>query len=854
MMIGASGKRHLRFSLSVVATFICFAFHSAFCSLQNAATSAAELPDPDEKTFQETISPLLKQHCFRCHGEKTQEAKFRVDRLGPDMLADKTATLWHELINRVNAGEMPPKGQPGLSSAELTQLSGWVFGELKRVNNAANGPSGRVVIRRLNRQEYNNTIRDLVGVHFEAGDEFPADPSAYGFDNIGSALSISPLHMEKYLRAARKVIDRAIVTGQQPKRERWRIQAERRSKESRGYYYENDAMHGNTGVLPPRADRGRLILWSLGGGVPHFPSNEFQHLQPVAKTRFRGNVLQGLKFTYLHSGEYIVRVRAYGHYPDRKMSEHHVFGPPRLNVTSNGMRVFACDVTATEDAPQVYENRFYTEAMQTNLYVRNRYDVSLGLISRTLGTRLSSRSPEYPYPYLAVDWYEIDGPVYDQWPPESHTRILFPSEKRDDEPAYAREVLRAFAGRAFRRPASEVEVDRLVAAFEHVRPHKSSFEEAIKTPLIAVLCSPNFLFLAEDLPDDQAVPRPLGQYELASRLSYFLWSAPPDDELLLLAGRGKLHDSDVLDQQVDRLLKDPKSQAFVENFCGQWLGLRKLGEVPPDDKLYPRYGEHLEEAMAGEAKSFFAEIMHHDLSVMNFIASDFAMLNERIARFYEIPGVVADHFRRVAIKPEHHRGGLLTQASMLSLTSNGTRTSPVKRGVWILKNILGDPPPSPPPDAGEIPPPKTPGPRQASVRERLAIHRSVPACAACHAKIDPLGFALEHYDASGLYRVQESSRGQISPHPQDPAVDASGQLPDGRSFNGIAALQQILLQEEEKFLDCLSEKLLVYALGRGLNYADRATVIQLRQSLQKNDYHLRGLIKTIVKTQSFRTK
>ncbi len=644
----------------------------------------AEPTSPGQETFEQAIRPLLQKYCFACHSEKKQEGKFRVDHLGPDMLRDRTAGVWHELVNRVNAGEMPPEDSPQPTAVELNQLTEWTFRELKRVTNASQDFGRRAVIRRLNRQEYSNTIRDLVGVPFEAGEEFPADPSAHGFDNIGSALSISPLHMEKYVRAATKVIDRAIVTGEQPKRERWRIQSVRRSKESRGYYFENDAKYGNTGVLPPGADRGRLIAWSLGGGVNFFPSEQFQHLPPVAKTRFRGYVLQGQKFTYLHPGEYIVRVRAYGHYPDRKMSEHFAFGPPRLNVTSNGMRIFACDVSATEDAPQIYEKRFYTEAMLTNLYVRNRYDLSYGLISRAEDKRLNIRSPDYPVPYLAINWYEIEGPVYDQWPPASHTRILFPSENRKDELVYAREVLAAFAGRAFRRPVSEAEVDRLVAVFEHARPSKPSFEEAIKVPLVAVLCSPSFLFLAEDLPNDQAEPKALNPYELASRLSYFLWSAPPDDELMKLAESGRLSMPTVLDEQVDRMLKDPKSEGLVDNFTGQWLELRKLGEVPPDEKLFDRYGEHLEESMAGEAKSFFAEILRHDLSVKNFIASDFAMLNERIARFYEIPGVVGDHFRRVEIEPEHHRGGLLTQAAMLSLTSNGTRTSPVKRepGSW----------------------------------------------------------------------------------------------------------------------------------------------------------------------------
>jgi mono/diheme cytochrome c family protein len=678
----SAGENRERQSPCVIRYFAFLTLHFALCVISTSSLAGAELPGPDLRTYQQTIQPLLEKHCFRCHGERKQEAELRVDRLGLDMLEEKTAEIWHELINRVNSGEMPPKKEPQLSTTDLNQLTEWVAGGLKRVAAASQTTGGRVVIRRLNRQEYNNTICDLVGIPFDAGEDFPDDPAAFGFDNIGSALSVSPLHMEKYLLAARKVIDRAIVTGEQPKRERWRIQAERRSKEDRGYYFENDAKYGNTGVYKTReeqADRGRRILWALGDGSPHFPSDEYYHLPPVEKTRFNGGVLRGIDFTYPVSGEYIIRVRAYGHYFNRQMSKHYLYGPPRLNVTSNGLPVLTCDVPAVEAAPEVYETRFYTESLTTNIYIRNRYDYSLSQIYQQVGS-IGRNNPELPIPYLAVDWYEIDGPVYDAWPPESHTRILFASEHRPDEEVYAREVLASFATRAFRRPARVEEIDRLVDDFKRARPKKESFEEAIKVPLVAVLCSPSILFLSEptalaagsaseealhQTPDASAFgsrasafgSRALNDYELASRLSYFLWSSMPDDELFKLAGNGKLREAGVLETQVLRMLKHSRSRALVDNFTGQWLSLRKLGEVVPDDGLFPLYGEHLESSMAGEASSFFAEVLDHDLSVMNFIDSDFVMLNERLARFYEIQGIQGDHFRKVPLKPEYHRGG-----------------------------------------------------------------------------------------------------------------------------------------------------------------------------------------------------
>lgn len=818
----------------------------ACCWLVDRAV--AEPPAADGKTFAEVIRPLLHKHCVRCHGEKKQEANLRVDRLGGDIVKEKSGVVWQEIADRVSRGEMPPKKEPALSAEELTSLSHWIAREQQRSIAVSRQTGGKVVLRRLNRNEYRNTIHDLLGVNFDASLELPEDSSAHGFDNIGDALSISPLHLEKYLRAARKVIDLAIVTGEPPPRERWRFQAERRSKEDRGYYYANDIPQGN------RADhreRGRFIAWTLGDGTREHRTPGFEHLAPSGEAEFRTQVLRAINFTYPHAGEYIVRVRAFGHYPGDRRPESHHFGPPRLSVTSNGVRVLTCDVEATREAPQVYEARYHTEAVRTTVFVRNRYDFSINQINKVLDKRLNDRAPDYPKPYLAVDWYEIDGPVYDSWPPPSHQRLLFPSKNRGQEEVYAREVLTQFARRAYRRPVASEEIDRLVAGFRRARPEKASFDEAIKVPLIAVLCSPDFLFLSE--PHDQEKPRPLNDHELAVRLSYFLWSSMPDPELFRLAEAGRLTANGTLEEQVARMLKDSRSREFVRNFTGQWLGLRRLGRVVPVRNLFPLYDEHLQESLAGETQAFFGEVLDHDHSVRTFIEADFAMLNERVARFYDIPGVRGDYFRKVAVGPEHHRGGLLTQASILTITSNGTRTSPVKRGLWILESLLADPPPPPPPNAGEIPQP-VPGANKATVRERLAVHRTAPACAACHAKIDPLGFALEHYDASGHFRTQESSRGQIYPHPRDPRIDASGQLPDGRSFTDARELQTLLLQDEDRFLNCLCEKLMVYALGRGLDQADRATVDRLRLSLKRDGYQLRGLIANIVKTEAFRTK
>jgi hypothetical protein len=416
--------------------------------------------------------------------------------------------------------------------------------------------------------------------------------------------------------------------------------------------------------------------------------------------------------------------------------------------------------------------------------------------------------------------------------------------------------------RAWRRPVTDDEVERKLGLFEKVRPQKPNFEEAIKAPLIAVLSSPNFLYLAE--PDSRLSLRKssatfakrkatLNDYDLASRLSYFLWSSTPDDKLVQLAGQNRLTDDATLRQQVDRMLADPKSSALNRNFAGQWLGLREVGVNPPSGEYFRRYDAHLHSSMIRESEGFFAEILHNDLPVTNFVKSDFVTINERLARFYGIDNVRGDHIRSVPVPAGVHRGGVLTQASMLTTTSNGTRTSPVLRGKWILDNILGDRPPPPPPDAGEIPQ-KVPGVGKVTVRRRLELHRQLPACAACHNKIDPLGFALENFRGDGSWATQEANGWQGWIDTNDPPINASAKMPDGTEINGIDDLQNVLLEQEDKFLRCLVEKLATYALGRGMEYSDRKWLDSLVANMQSNDKTLRGLIKDIVASDQFKTK
>lgn len=845
---------------------------------------------PDAAGHQQSIGPFLATHCLKCHGPDRQESGFRVDQHLPnEFLTRAVAERWSEVLDKLNAGEMPPKKEPRPPAADMAKVVDWISRERLRGEKARRGTE--IVLRRLNRAEYNNTIRDLTGVDMRPADEFPADPAAGGFDNDGGVLTISPLQLDLYMRAARRVLDRAIVAEQdRPASIKWRVEMEE------GFRTEK----GPGGALRP-------IYVSIGGQsltISQGCNQERGGMTVFRQPRWNTcGVVHVGGFKVPHSGYYVVRLRAAGVVPPpeeilrialekhelrqeqqsnsitdpqqrRRNQEwfaehgraeikahysgrHYRYGPPRIKVTSqeSGMvRVLGeFDVPAPESEPALYEVRAWFDPPDDGASVtfNNEYH-----IPRNNSNFWLQGQEEFPRPELLIDWMELEGPLYDSWPPSSHRRILIDSPQQGkDEEAYAREVLASFMSRAYRRPLREGEVEAKLKLFREALANHPSLEEAIKVPLVAVLMSPHFLFLAEGGGGDAEhdTPRWLSDVELASRLSYFLWSSMPDDELTRLSRQAKLADPQSLVAQADRLLADPRSGEFVKNFAGQWLKLRDVGVNPPAPMIFLEYDDHLEVSMRGESEEFFSHILHSDLSVLNFIRSEFVTINERMARFYDIPGVKGDHFRVVLVPEGVTRGGVLTQASVLAVTSNGTRTSPVWRGVWILERLLDDPPPPPPPNAGEIPP-SVPGVDKATVRDRLRIHREQPQCAHCHNKFDPLGFALENFDASGQWREREAHGNTSEYGPNDPPIDARARLPGGAEFVGVPGLQQELLKRQDQFLRCLAEKLYTYALGRELGYADEPTITSAVQHMKQNKLTLRSLIHHIVRSEAFRSK
>jgi mono/diheme cytochrome c family protein len=822
----------------------------------------------DESGYREVARPFFRTYCEGCHGAEKQKGEFRVDDALPNQFGDRAVRArWAEVVNVLNGHEMPPEKEKQPTAQEVARVVDWVTAEAVRAELFKRDT--RTVLRRMNRDEYANTVRDLLGVEADVS-ALPVDAPSGGFDNNGRALTISPMHLEIYMELAGKVLDRALVTGERPESLRWRFEPEVGSGDSSRVRYDaknNAIVHGGKNVKE--------------GGVT-LMHHESWDRNPNARD-----------FAMYHEGEYVVRVRAGGTVPGRdavvasarralerriaetegrgktdearrqrerleKELEHfqtdrmYDYGPPRLKLvhTSGGQpRVVAeWDVDAPAGEPRVYEFRVRCTKERMGLTLEYAY-----AIPKVLENFWMQGHDDFARPVVHLDWFEIEGPMAPEWPPASHVQLLgkeIPTVEKERDAARA--VLEHFMPRAYRRPVDASEIDRKLALFDAVRAGRGGYVEAMKASLTGVLASPEFLYLSERAGEgDGSAVRRLSDHELAVRLSYFLWGSMPDAELRALADRGGLREAEALGKQVDRMLLDSRVGALGKSFAAQWLGLREVGANPPASDLYPQYDRHLQQSFVGESLAFFDEVLRGNRSVLSFLSSEFVTVNERLARFYGIDGVRGDAFR--VVPAAAHRGGVMTQGAVLTITSNGTRTSPVKRGVWLLKNLLGIDPGLPVANAGEIAP-KVPGVDKATVRQRLSIHRELPQCARCHDRIDPLGFALENFNAAGEWREQEGFgyKGRIDRN--DPKIDASSQLPDGTVVEGADGLRAALMARQDLFLNCLSSKLFTYALGREMGLADRPMIQRAVDRVKGGDMTLRSLIKEVVESDAFGTK
>ena len=819
----------------------------------------------DEKgSYGDLVLPFFEKHCSECHLGERSEGNFRLDKSIPFDFKDAAVRrTWAEVVNVLNSHSMPPEENPKPEIEKVAAVVDWITeqigqAELQLRENA-------VVMRRLNRIEYKNTIRDLVGIDFDISG-FPQDPPANGFDNVGSALSLSPMQLELYLDAARQIMDLAIVDGPKPESIRWRFEIDSGDSDSNRVKLEDGQKPIVNGGKNPVED-----------GFKRVHHNSWDR------------VLNVRDFAMKHPGQYVVRIRAAGSRPNREQvvasakafldkrfdeqmeknpkgerwhrssrdndlihfetDRRYDYGPVRMKLIQDlggqPKPIAEMDVPQSKDSPNIFEIPVAFTTQRAGLSIEYAYS-----IPRALENFWFQTNDRFERPELFVDWIEIEGPNYPNWPPASHTMLLPEAITDENEATLVESTIGRFVRRAFRRPVSRAEAAPYVAIYRTAREQGLTTIEAAKSAFAAVLVSPHFLYLVEDVGKGEG---DITNHHLANRLSYFLWSSMPDQELLKAADAGKLRDAKQLADQTKRMLDDPKSEQFVQNFADQWLGLRDVGANPPAMELYPHYDRHLEVSMIEEGRALFRTILRDGRNVLDFIDPDYVVINERLARFYGIDGVRGDTFRVVPITPASHRGGILNQTAMLTTTSNGTRTSPVKRGTWILKNVLGMDPGLPVANAGDIAP-KVPGIDKATVRQRLEIHRTLPQCARCHNKIDPLGLALENYNASGEYREQEGFGYQGRIERNDPRIDPSSKLPDGTLISGPVELKKVLRAQEDAFLKCLSEKMLTYALGRELTLADQPVVRKIVKEVKDHDYRLDALVQAIVQSESFQNQ
>lgn len=846
---------------------------------------------------------FLEKHCFECHDTETQKAKLDLTTLDFDPTHFET---WVNVHDRIRDGEMPPAKKPRPEAAEQSvALQAWAS-SLTQWDAARQHRDGRAQLRRLNRVEFENSLRDLLAMPaLQIKDDLPEDGSAYGFDRLAGALDMSFVHMESYLAAVDQALDQALCPfPEQPPVFKYRFNLtdniRKRGKECEGSV--GLAIGNKTAIALVGMERDTTFV----ADTPHHLTDTeplanaiglFRHedadyrwtmtaIQPVV-TGFHKLRVSGYSFGW--DGEKVIPTERHGalgwgihatgeHFgtvdlPPNKPAEREITawlkrGGGMLHGTDDNLRIIAASC-------------------------ENFRDYAHGKNKDVVG-------PMSPAPGVAVEWVEIEGPLYESWPPANHRALFgdlpvkewtaetgvpkprqqtwargnpesFPSdiyghrgEKRpivyveSKEPAKdAERLLRDFLRRALRRPVTESELSEYTAKVAKALEGGAPFQDAMLASYREVLTSPEFMLIQE-------APGPLDDHALAARLSYFLWSTLPDAELAKLADEGRLHEPAILRAQTERLLNDERASRFVDNFTGQWLALRELNDTQPDKKLYPEFMPWLSEAMALETRAFFAELLKHDLGVTHFVKSDFATLNEPLARLYGIEGVRGWDLRRVKLPAETVRGGFLTQAAVLKTTANGTTTSPVKRGAFVMDKILGIVPTPPPPDIGSI----EPDVRGATtIREQLEKHRHNPSCAGCHAKMDPYGFALESFDVIGEWRANyrvvggegpHDKRKKVNGHPIEYhnglPVDCTGELPDGRPFADVNALRDMLAADPERLARAFLGQLATYATGAPLGFADRAVAEQILAQTKDRQYGLRALTHALIQSELFRKK
>jgi len=792
----------------------------AFCLCSFATSAFAADPKP---TFANEGVAFLKAHCLACHGATKPKADLSLHGFMDDASVLKDRKTWQRVVEAVKEGEMPPPNKPRPTVAEVDRFLKIVGDAFETADKTAKLDPGRVTMRRLNKVEYNNTVRDLMGIDFTPADDFPSDDVGHGFDNIGDVLTLSPVLFERYLAAAETIVDKAI-----------------------------------TPVPPKPPTRGVGIQFTEPAG-PKIPlKNGWREVtaKPTGSPQETGPINTPYKVP--SDGDYIFQTKAYIETASKEPVQIAIIACCEKNApgmaTESEMEkiggaaaknVWPCVIV------KIVEIKARTEKDAETITVKIPPNIGL----HRMAVALVKTKPGEPLPTMYLRSMSLEGPFDTR--PASHRKLLA-REAGKPQAEQTKEVLTRFVNKAYRRPATAEEIARLTKFVDAAVARGELWEAGIQLAMQAVLVSPKFLFRVElDDRPGSADAHAIDEYHLASRLSYFLWATMPDDELFALAAKKELAKN--LPAQVERMLKDPRSKSLVDQFAMQWLQLQNLRNFQPDSKQFPSFRDSLRSAMFEETRLFFLEIVRENRSILDILDADYTYVNQTLAKHYGIADTAGNLVGQKATKPGGKpftekdfvrvnvagtpRGGVLTQASVLAVTSNPTRTSPVKRGRWVLEQLLGAPPPPPPPDVPEL---KNDDKAISggSLRQRMEDHRKNPACANCHAKMDPLGFGLENFNAIGAFRAKD---GEFP-------VDASGVLPDGKTFAGPTELKGILKAKKDQFARCLAEKLMTYALGRGLEYYDKKAIDKIVAQLAKHDYKFATLVTEIVSSDPFKLR
>ena len=780
----------------------------------------------------EPFEAFLETHCVRCHGPEKEKGDLRTDELSRDFTKGIDGHLWAEIVERIKAGEMPPEDetQPGETeiAAVITELNGKIR-EGRDSRMAARPP---VAHYRLSRKEYQNTVYDFLGVRYDAAKpgELNEDPRWHGFERIGSELSLAPSHVERYYQAAETVLARAF---------------------------------SGKPVEPRTIRKTAADIRYRGGESQQEYLDRFGIKRPLRMLMFPGRLQQAFRPHWFgrtgpeHSGLYRAKMQVSGIRPRGGQIAHLRIGQRTAEAANTGM--IELDILAPEDEPQIIEFEIFLE-MPVNLefnvvatdvidrqkggHYRNALSSPNYIFTHSSDTQLLN--PVAPkmfdedgngiYSVVLLDWIEWEGPIVSESERAAREGI-FPGENATTEAVTVH--LRKFAEGAWRRPVADAELEPYLRTYESERHAGETVSSAFEAALLGVLSSRNFIYLVEG----EEKPRErLNDFEIASRLSYALWSSMPDEKLFAAARDGKLTgDKKALAAQVDRMLTDQKIERFIDDFPRQWLQLHRLGMFPPDKKLYPKYDVWLEASMREEVLRYFREVFQKNLPLGAFIHADWTMANPRLCEFYGLPEPKKPGFRRVVLAAESHRGGLLTTGAILGLTSDGTRHRPVHRGVWVSEAIFGKTPPPPPANVDPIEPNRPDSPK-ATIRQKIEAHAENANCAACHRKIDPLGLAFDQYDAIGQWRTHERvDQGKGD----DPPVNASGTMPDGRKYADAAEFKRLLLDDRDDFLAAFVEHLCTYCLRRVMTVDDREEIEAIVEDAKKKDYRLRDVVRAV---------